>query len=629
MSTKYYTNKGIYTPSSGSGINIGGDDSSSDINFDLSTITHIQESLIAMQAKLNNLTNTVASYEVLPTRINALMTAVELLQKNALTVFGVYEPSGKPTNIYSTGYINTTLNNTLPILWDDLGKTIPATTRDVYSATCIRNINNISSIPTVYDDVNKTTPITVFPETYSTKVINDIIKALPKYRYAYYSNNEDATLSVYTCNYINSLQIPSKIYDIANSNPTNMSVYSAKFINTVIDSIPRIVNSKSEVLNAITNAYSCNYINNLAIPNKILDAIDDHVSTSFTENDTLNNIYDTYYIDQYMYNTILDNNDKKYQQNTLMLRLYNVEDHIYAQDGLPYKQFFGDNALTYTLTPHDGNVTIGYFKGDLNTSNSYTDTTMLTLTQDSTLNVRHLRIDQSNVDDTSIATFIHNSSDNIKDISIKYGVNNAKANERCIHSINVKTYTDDTKEGVRYDTNENVTYDNSEVLTNIGYEDLNEHVYRATLNNKQYDFLDEHNYSGTLNIDKDVNINGNLNVGGVVTQFSDMRLKENIHDIVSDYIIDRLKPVAYNYKNDSFKHVNYGFIAQDVMCVAPELVTGEVNPNDGVKYYAVNYIGMVPLIVRKIQSQERMLKMHQTIMFIIILYLAFRVLLGI
>ena len=139
---------------------------------------------------------------------------------------------------------------------------------------------------------------------------------------------------------------------------------------------------------------------------------------------------------------------------------------------------------------------------------------------------------------------------------------------------------------------------------------------------------------GTINGNYDVNVPGkyagyfvgDVKVNGIVTSTnitsSDRRLKDNIEKIKKDKnIVDavsQLNPVAYNYKQryiktmgDSvsvsrpyydensqlFKKKQFGLIAQEVQAIYPELVY-----EDQEGYLAINYTGMIPLLIESIKE---------------------------
>lgn len=65
--------------------------------------------------------------------------------------------------------------------------------------------------------------------------------------------------------------------------------------------------------------------------------------------------------------------------------------------------------------------------------------------------------------------------------------------------------------------------------------------------------------------------NGNVHVGGILTQGSSRELKENIAELSGKEAVEALEnlnPVKFNYKADSEKNLHIGFIAEDV----PDLV---------------------------------------------------------
>jgi hypothetical protein len=82
---------------------------------------------------------------------------------------------------------------------------------------------------------------------------------------------------------------------------------------------------------------------------------------------------------------------------------------------------------------------------------------------------------------------------------------------------------------------------------------------------------------------------------------SDKNLKNNIVDIPEDKtdgLLD-LNPIQYSFKLDSKKNLHYGFIAQDLEKIYPELV------KDSEKgYRKVNYIELIPLIISKMKDMQ-------------------------
>ena len=83
-----------------------------------------------------------------------------------------------------------------------------------------------------------------------------------------------------------------------------------------------------------------------------------------------------------------------------------------------------------------------------------------------------------------------------------------------------------------------------------------------------------------------------------LTNESDKTLKTNIGDIPNSNKILQLEPVQYNWKRSPTGGLHYGFIAQDLQQIYPNLV--ELAENG---HYSVNYVGVVPLMVGEIKRQ--------------------------
>jgi hypothetical protein len=96
---------------------------------------------------------------------------------------------------------------------------------------------------------------------------------------------------------------------------------------------------------------------------------------------------------------------------------------------------------------------------------------------------------------------------------------------------------------------------------------------------------------------------GNLYVSGQY-YYSDGRLKDNITSLGDDQgldIINRLNPVTYNWKDKSLGTAKqYGFVAQDVEKILPDLVSSD---KDG--KLSLNYVGLIAPVVKSIQEQQK------------------------
>jgi hypothetical protein len=85
---------------------------------------------------------------------------------------------------------------------------------------------------------------------------------------------------------------------------------------------------------------------------------------------------------------------------------------------------------------------------------------------------------------------------------------------------------------------------------------------------------------------------------------SDQRLKENILNADSaSSLIDALQVRKFDWKSDG-SHQRYGFIAQELVTVAPEAVH---QPEDTDKMMAVDYSKLVPMLVKEVQSLRKRL----------------------
>jgi hypothetical protein len=95
---------------------------------------------------------------------------------------------------------------------------------------------------------------------------------------------------------------------------------------------------------------------------------------------------------------------------------------------------------------------------------------------------------------------------------------------------------------------------------------------------------------------------GSITTNGSATLYnvtSDQRLKENIAEAASaSDLIDAIQVRQYNWKSDG-SHQRYGFIAQELVTVAPEAVHQPADPEE---MMAVDSSKLVPMLVKEIQS---------------------------
>ena len=122
---------------------------------------------------------------------------------------------------------------------------------------------------------------------------------------------------------------------------------------------------------------------------------------------------------------------------------------------------------------------------------------------------------------------------------------------------------------------------------------------------------------------------GDVHVTGTLTHASDGKLKEGVEALGGGEVLSklmRLRPRRYKYKRDGrgkrlgfSGKARYGFIAQEVEQVFPDLVSEETHalpeePGEGeegsagsaelVTYKALNYTDLIPLLVQALQEQQ-------------------------
>ena len=92
-------------------------------------------------------------------------------------------------------------------------------------------------------------------------------------------------------------------------------------------------------------------------------------------------------------------------------------------------------------------------------------------------------------------------------------------------------------------------------------------------------------------------------------QISDQRLKENINEIQEGVkTVMKLAPKSYNFKERKDNKKNYGFLAQEIQQVLPELVLTMKNPESSEETLLLNYIGLIPYLTAAIQDQQEVIK---------------------
>ena len=92
---------------------------------------------------------------------------------------------------------------------------------------------------------------------------------------------------------------------------------------------------------------------------------------------------------------------------------------------------------------------------------------------------------------------------------------------------------------------------------------------------------------------------------GTIDEYSDRRLKENIHKVDTGtalQIIKQLQPVSYNMKRTD--HEGIGFIAQDVRRICRKQGLNLPLYGHSGRYFTIPYTNYIPLLVAAMQSQQ-------------------------
>ncbi|MEM1988895.1 MAG: tail fiber domain-containing protein, partial [Candidatus Woesearchaeota archaeon] len=88
-------------------------------------------------------------------------------------------------------------------------------------------------------------------------------------------------------------------------------------------------------------------------------------------------------------------------------------------------------------------------------------------------------------------------------------------------------------------------------------------------------------------------------------QSSDLKFNKNIEEVSNALeIIDKLKPVSFEWKKDEYPEKNFpdgkrfGLIAQEVEKVLPEIVNYDENNDEK----SLNYVELIPWLIKAVQE---------------------------
>ena len=116
---------------------------------------------------------------------------------------------------------------------------------------------------------------------------------------------------------------------------------------------------------------------------------------------------------------------------------------------------------------------------------------------------------------------------------------------------------------------------------------------------------------------------GDLAYTGALVDASDSKLKTNVNTIGSVLgAIGQLNPSSYIMKEGYQKSMNmsdkpeYGFIAQELQEVFPDLISRNVHPGETkeaepIEYLGVNYMGLIPILTKGMQEQQAQIESQQ------------------
>ena len=105
--------------------------------------------------------------------------------------------------------------------------------------------------------------------------------------------------------------------------------------------------------------------------------------------------------------------------------------------------------------------------------------------------------------------------------------------------------------------------------------------------------------TNNINAIPSVLIPKDLLVLGSINNPSDINLKTNIEQIDTTCFKD-LNPVSFTFKDDEKNKKHFGFIAQELENVYPELVT-----NSELGFKTVNYIEMIPILLSQMKNMQQ------------------------
>jgi len=105
----------------------------------------------------------------------------------------------------------------------------------------------------------------------------------------------------------------------------------------------------------------------------------------------------------------------------------------------------------------------------------------------------------------------------------------------------------------------------------------------------------------------DVYIQKDLYIAGNIVQLSDERFKQNIGPLPENTceLLMQVTPCRYEFIERLEDGSHYGFIAQEVEKIFPDLVKTTIDITSKKEKKAVNYLEFIPLLLLKIQDLQK------------------------
>ncbi|MEK7358293.1 MAG: tail fiber domain-containing protein, partial [Bdellovibrionota bacterium] len=106
----------------------------------------------------------------------------------------------------------------------------------------------------------------------------------------------------------------------------------------------------------------------------------------------------------------------------------------------------------------------------------------------------------------------------------------------------------------------------------------------------------------SVNPAAELDVVGDIQYTGVITDVSDARLKKDIVPLsLALPKLRKVKTYSYIMRNDPEEKPEFGVVAQELQDVFPDLVRSISTEND---YLGVNYIGLIPWTIRALQELD-------------------------